>query len=167
LAINRSAPKELPTWSRLTEWSLVVGVIIVLILVFGRQMRVMQAQSELATVKSTIGALRSAFVIDYLHKSVAVTGQSVVFLQQNPFELLQRRPANYAGEKHLSPAETSAAGVWIFDTQCSCVGYTPIYDHGLSSPSGDPMLWFRVTVASGPLQLLAKETYVWQGEALN
>ena len=167
MAINRSAPKELPTWSRLTEWSLAAGVIVVLVLVFGQQTRVMQAQSELATVKSTIGALRSAFVIDYLHKSVAVTGRNVAILQQNPFELLQRRPANYAGEKHLSPAETAAAGMWIFDTHCSCVGYTPIYDHGLSSPSGDPMLWFRVTVASGPLQLSPKETYVWQGEVLN
>jgi len=166
LAINRSAPKEVPTWSRLTEWSLVAGVIVVLVLVSGRQMRVMQVQSELATVKSTLGALRTAFVIDYLHKNVAA-GPNVVVTQRNPFELLQRRPANYAGEVHFSSAEAATAGTWIFDTNCTCVGYMPIYDQGFDSPSGDSMLWFRVTVAAGPLQLSAKETYVWQGQALN
>lgn len=167
MAINRSAPKEVPTWSRLTEWSLVAGVIVVLVLVFGRQMRVMQVQSEMATVKSTLGALRTAFVIDYLQKSVAAASSGVVVDQRNPFELLQRRPANYAGVMHLSQAEVAAAGTWIFDANCSCVGYAPIYAQGLDSPSGDTMLWFRVTVVSGPLQLSAKETYVWQGEVLN
>ena len=167
MAINRSAPKEVPTWSRLTEWSLVAGVIVVLVLVSGRQMRVMQAQSELATVKSTLGALRTAFVIDYLHKNVAAAGSNVVVTQRNPFELLQRQPANYVGEMRRSSAEAATAGTWIFDTNCSCVGYTPIYDQGFDNPSGDAMLWFRVTAASGPLQLSAKETYVWQGQALN
>ena len=164
---DRTSPQGVPSWSRLAEWSMLVGVIVVLMLVFVREMRVMQGQGELAAVRSTLGALRTALVIEYLHKNVTAGTSSVALTQRNPFELLQRHPVNYFGV--LTPAEAVAvpAGSWVFEPVCVCVGYRPIYDQWFDSPSGAGMAWYQLSGAPGPLQLTAKEAYVWQGQLMN
>jgi hypothetical protein len=167
---DRTSPQGVPSWSRMAEWSMLVGVIVVLSLVFVRQMRVIQGQGELAAVRSTLGALRSALVIEYLRKNVIAGTSSVALTQRNPFELLQRQPVNYFGV--LTPAEVAAGaaappGSWVFEPVCGCVGYRPIYDQWFDSPSGADMAWYQLGGAPGPLQLTAKEAYVWQGELMN
>lgn len=153
----------------MVEWSLLAGLILVLTLVFVHQMRVLQGQAELAAVKSTLGALRVALVIDHLHNNVVAGTSPVVSAQHNPFELLQRHPVNYRGE--MTAAEAAAApapaGSWVFDPVCACVGYLPMHAQWFDSPSGDIMAWYRVEGAPGPLQLTAKEAYVWQGQVMN
>jgi len=149
------------------EWSLVAGVIAVLAFLFLREMRVLQGQSELAAVKTTLGALRTAFVIDHLQKNIAAAKSITTVTQRNPFELLQRRPVNYAGEMHPTQSITPQPGTWVFDSDCSCIGYLPIYDQWFDSPNGDTMAWFQVIGALGPLQLRARESYVWQGQVMN
>ena len=75
---------------RMIEWSLVVALILLLALVFAYKVHVLRGQAELATVKSTLGALRTAFVIDHLHASI--TGnRSVAPVQHNPFESVRLR----------------------------------------------------------------------------
>jgi hypothetical protein len=151
------------------EWSLLAGVIVMLALVFAHQVRVVQGQAELAAVKTTLGALRTALVIDYLQKKVASESSSVAFAQRNPFELLQRQPVNYLGEMTRAAAAAAAApaGSWVFDPVCACVGYLPIYTQWFDSPSGDAIAWYQVSGAPGPLQLTAKQAYVWQGQVMN
>lgn len=168
MANSRASPQEVPFWTlRMVEWSLLAGVIVVLVLVFARQVRVVQGQAELAAVKSTLGALRTAFVIDHLQKNV-LTGQAYVALtQRNPFELLQNRHLNYLGEKTAAQAGQAPAGSWVFDTVCACVGYLPLHAQWFDSPSGDVMAWYQVSGASGVLQLTAREAYIWQGETMN
>lgn len=149
------------------EWSLLAVVIVVLAFLFLREIRVMQGQGELAAVKTTLGALRTAFVIDHLQKNVAAAKSTIPLTQHNPFELLQRRPGNYAGEMHPTQSISPPAGTWIFDADCSCVGYSPIYEQWFDSPNGDAIAWFEVTGAPGPLQLQARQAYVWQGQVMN
>ena len=69
----------------------------------------------------------------------------------------------------MSPLEVAAApaGSWVFDTDCVCVGYLPMYPQWFDSPSGDVMAWYQVHGAPGPLLLLAKEAYVWQDQVMN
>lgn len=168
MAKDRLYPWKRPLLSlRMVEWSLLAGLILVLTLIFVHQMRVLQGQAELSAVKTTLGALRTAFVLDHLHNEVAARTSPVGLAQHNPFELLQRHPVNYRGE--MTPAEAAAApaGSWVFDPVCTCVGYLPMHAQWFDSPSGDVMAWYRVTGASGPLQLTAKENYVWQGQVLN
>lgn len=148
------------------EWSLVAALIVLLALVFGHKVRVVRGQAELAAVKSTLGALRTAFVIDHLHTSVAGS-ESVAATQPNPFELLERRPVNYFGPISAANAATVPGGSWVFDPVCVCIGYLPIYPEWFDSPSGDVMAWYRIEGAPGPWQLTAKEAYVWQGQAMN
>jgi hypothetical protein len=151
----------------MVEWSLLAGVIVVLALVFVRQVRVIQGQGELAAVKSTLGALRTALVIDHLQKNAVAGNSSVALTQRNPFELLQRRPVNYVGEMTRVEAVAAPAGSWVFEPVCACVGYLPIYAQWFDSPSGDAMAWYQLSGAPGPLQLVAKEAYVWQDQLIN
>lgn len=167
MAKDRTSPQDVPSWSRLVEWSLLAGVIVVLALVFARQVRVLQGQAELAAVKTTLGALRTALVIDHVQKNVVAGNSSMALVQRNPFELLQRRPVNYFGEMTVAQAVAAPAGSWVFDPVCTCVGYAPIDAQWFDSPSGDAMAWYQVSGAPGPLQLTAKEAYVWQGQVMN
>lgn len=165
---DRSAPQQAPLWGiSMVEWSLLAGVIVVLALVFARQVRVLQGQAELAAVQSTLGALRTAMVIDHLHKRVAVGNSSVASMQRNPFELLQRHLTNYRGEMTAVEAALIPAGSWVFDSVCVCIGYRPLYAQWFYSPSDDVMAWFGVSGALGPLQLTAKEAYLFQGQVMN
>ena len=85
---DRSAPQPAPFWSvRIVEWSLLAAVIVLLVLLFARQVRVIQGQGELAAVKSTLGALRTALVLDHLRQNVQSGKAPVGFTQRNPFEL--------------------------------------------------------------------------------
>lgn len=148
------------------EWSLAAALILLLALVFAYKVHVVRGHAELATVRSTLGALRTAFVIDHLHASVAGS-QSAASTQPNPFELLERRPVNYFGPISATNAATVPGGSWVFDPVCVCIGYLPIYPEWFESPSGDLMAWYRIDGGPGPWQLTAKEAYVWQGQAMN
>ena len=167
MAKDRRAPQDLPSWSRTLEWSVLIGVVLVLMLVFFRQVRVLQGQAELSAVKTTLGALRTALVLEYLHQRVQGGSQASVPLQHNPFELLERQPVNYRGVMGAIEAVAAPAGSWVFDSSCICVGYLPLYGEWLDSPRGDVMAWYQVSGAPGPLQLTAKEAYRWQDERLD
>ena len=152
---------------RMVEWSIVVGTILLLLLVFARQVRVLKGQAELSAVKTTLGALRTAFVLEHLQSKVVSRALPVGLVQHNPFELLQRYPVNYLGEVTDAAAQTLPPGSWVFDPACTCVGYLPLHAEWLDSPSGDVMAWFRVEGELGPLQLKVKEIYSWHGQELN
>lgn len=168
MAIDRTAPQPAPLWGvRMLEWSLLAAVVVVLVLLFAREVRVIKGQGELAAIKSTLGALRTALVVDHLQNKV-MTGSSLVALaQRNPFELLQRQPANYAGEVTLAQAAAAPPGSWVFDPLCVCIGYIPTDSQWFDSPSGEAMAWYQLRGAPGPLQLVAKEAYIWQGRVMN
>ena len=152
---------------RIAQWSVVAALILTLILVFLQRVQFVQRQAEWAAVRSTLGGLRTAFVLQHRHR-VAVQNQTGVVVQRNPFELLERRPANYFGE--IRPGEWASVrpGYWVFDAVCVCVGYLPVDVTGFDSPSGDTVAWYRVEGAAGvPLQLTAKDLYLWQGQIIN
>ena len=163
---DRLPLQKVSNWSRRrVEWTLLVSLMVVVGLLFVREMRAVQGQTEAIAVQTTLGALRTALVIDHLQKIVSKTAP-VAVAQRNPFELLQRRPANYWGELTLAEAALAPTGSWVFDPVCVCVGYVPMFAQ-IESPSGEVMLWFRVSEAPGPLQLTAKEAYVWHGQVMN
>ena len=146
------------------EWTLLLAVIVVVCTLFVRQARVVQGQGELAAVKTTLAALRTALVVDHLQKHAQA---GVAAKQPNPFELLGRRPLNYFGEISQAQVATAPAGTWVFDSACGCVGYLPIDNQWFDSPSGDFVAWFQLNGAPGPQQLTAREAYLWQSQVLN
>ena len=168
MAVGRTSYWQAPGSRRsLAEWLLVALVIVVLALWFTRATRALQGQAERAAVKATLGALRTALVLDHLEKNLAAGQSSVALAQHNPFKLLQRRPLNYLGEMSAVDALAVAPGSWVFDALCDCVGYLPIDAEGFENASSERMAWYQVKGAPGPLQLVANQAYIWQGEAVN
>jgi hypothetical protein len=167
--IDRASPLKLPFGTRrMVEWTIVALALVMIVLVFVHKMRAIEGQTELSAIKTTLAALRTSFVLDHLRKSATSEDTAVELAQHNPFELLQRYPPNYIGEMTPEQAELAPSGSWVFDPGCVCVGYLPIWGQWFDSPSGNLMVWFRVSAAPGPfLQLTAKENYRWQGEVLN
>jgi hypothetical protein len=151
---------------RAAEWSILLVVVLALMGVFGRQFRYVQGQGELAAIKTTLGALRTALVVDYLQAQVATKSTPVAQPQRNPFLVLDRAPANYAGVLGTVKAESVPPGNWVFDPFCNCIGYGPMYPYALEEAGDAPMLWFRVS-GSGPLQIAPVQPYRWQGEVVN
>ena len=157
---------------RLVVAGIVAGTMSVLVVKSGqRDYGDVQAQVEGAAIKTNLGGLRTALVIDYLAQQVAVShgigrANPGVAVQPNPFLLLHRMPANYVGEMRVADAANLPPGSWLFDSTCTCIAYRPLYPEWLSSPSGSDVLWFDVVGAPGPLQLAPREAYVWKGELL-
>lgn len=149
------------------EWTILCGVILVLLLVFGWYVQVVRAQAERAAFRATLGALRMALVIEHLHRSVAPAQTTVVSTQQNPFKLLERFPPNYRGEMTLVAAGAQASGNWVFDPVCSCVVYFALDTGGIDSPTGDGLLKYQVEGAPGVPQLAPQARYVWRGELID
>lgn len=168
MAVDRTSPLSAPLWSgRLVEWGMVGSVLLVCAGVFEHHMREVQGLAERAAVQSTLGALRTALVVDQLEKAVHASRSPVVVSQRNPFLLLKPVPANYAGEFGVLQLEGVAPGSWVFDPACVCIGYRPRYAQGLESPAGAQAAWFAVSGTQGVPQIMARETYVWQGQVVN
>jgi hypothetical protein len=152
---------------RVVEWAGVALLITGLGLTFLHQIRVLQEEAEVAAVQSTLGMLRTAFVLDHLQRQAAQPSRAVVTVQRNPFYLLQSRPANYWGETNQLDTALVPPGNWVFEGVCGCVGYLPLNATDFDSPSGSTVAWYNVEGGQGLLQLTAKERYVWRGQVLN
>jgi hypothetical protein len=149
---------------RVLEWGVLLVVLLALAFMFYRQVRVVQGQAELAGIKSTLGALRTAFVLAHLAQAVSAPPADAAQAQRNPFLLLERPPANYAGEVSAGVDDSQPTGSWIFDPKCVCVAYIPQNPEWLERPS--IALWFRVETAASPYRIEPSQVYVWQGESI-
>jgi len=148
---------------RVLEWSLLTAVVLVLMGIFGRQVLIVQGQAEVAAIKSTLGSIRTAFVLDHLKQQVEGNARNVASGQRNPFLLLEPTPPNYVDQ----PAQgEQPLGSWRFDAECVCIVYTPVHSQFLENASADPTLWFRISPPPGPFQVTPTDRYVWQGEVL-
>lgn len=160
--------KRFFTTGRVLEWGIAALLVAVVVVVFLKYMREVQAQGEYAAVRTTLGALRTALVIDHLQRSVTAGADAgVAKPPPSPFDLLERHPVNYAGVVSADKAHSVPAGNWMFDPVCACVGYRPQDDGWLDSPSGDVVAWYQLSGAPGPLQLTARERYRWQNQVLD
>jgi hypothetical protein len=153
--------------ARVMEWAVVAVLIGALVLTFLHQARVLQRQAEFAGIRATLGALRTALVVQHLQAQMPGQSQSVATMQRNPFELLDRRPSNYRGVIQAKDLAMLPTGGWVFEPACGCVGYLPLDGAEFDTASGGNVAWFVVNTAALPYQLQPKETYVWQGQVLD
>jgi hypothetical protein len=152
---------------KLVEWSLVALLLGALVVAFLHQVRVVQRQAEFATIRTTLGALRTAFVMQHLQAQMPGQNPTVAPMQRNPFDLLAQRPLNYRGAIQAKNLTMIPTGSWVFEPVCGCVGYVPSDGAEFDSASGDAVAWFVVNTSALPFQLTAKEAYVWQGQVLD
>jgi hypothetical protein len=148
---------------RMVEWGILAVLVLALVGVFGHYVRVIQGQGERAAVLSTLGALRTALVIDHVQRHAKTTIGDQTTAPLNPFLVLQALPANYGGEMSVVQSLAAPGGRWVYDPQCSCIGYVPLDAVWRTSGSAASVLWFKVSDGNGPRALVAMEAYVWQG----
>ena len=141
-------------------------VVMTLVWVFGRQMQVVQAQSERLAVRFTLKILREAMLLEQILKRAQSTTAAGI-ANRNPFALLESLPANFAGEIAASKVATAAPGSWVFDPQCPCVGYRLMYPQWLEPAQLDDVIWFRLSTSSGEVRLVPQVPYIWLDQPLN
>jgi hypothetical protein len=161
VAAGATTRSSTPSWLQPVEWLLMVALVSVLMVFFVHFAQQTKGQAELAAIKSTVGALRTAFVIDHIQQQARLASGQAAQSHLNPFDLVQQRPSNYRGKMDAVRVADVPPGSWIFVPSCSCVGYRPLDDQWLNSPSGDPLIWFKVVGAPGVLQLVPREKYLW------
>ena len=149
-------------WSHsLLEWGILACVILILMGIFGIYAHRIKGQAERAEILSTLGALRTALIIDHLRMQTP-SGQGDV-AAGTPFDALQNPIPNWGGVVKQRDVTQTTPGQWVFDQECSCIGYKPLHAEWLEAPSGSQALWFRLKHVAGIAQLQAMEAYVWQG----
>jgi len=156
-------------WRLPVEWLALALLLLVLMAVFLRYAREVHGQTELAAIRSTVGALRTALVVEHLRQQVA-GGSGVAAAKAasvNPFDLVGKLPVGYAGAQSRLEAQRAPAGSWVFAPDCGCVGYRPLDDAWLEATSSDGWVWFALTRRDAVLQLHTKENYRWRGETLD
>jgi hypothetical protein len=154
-----------PFWSRrLAEWTVLTVLVLLVVWAFGRQVRQVQAQAERSAVQSTMGALRTAYVLSHVVRQIANPQPRLQPVPNNPFLLLQAVPPNFAGERAMADADMIVAGTWVFDAACGCIGYRLQYPEWLEEPAGNESIWFRVGGLAGAQQISPVARYVWRGQ---
>ena len=148
---------------RVVEWGLLGAAILLLVIVFLRQARLVQDQAELAAVRTTLAALRIAAVLQHIQAVAGKSDGGDVRTLQNPFAALQIPPPNYLGELDVQRLPEDISG-WFFDPACRCVGYARAQTRWFPVSDGAQLLLFQVRAGTGPLQLFAMEDYLWRGE---
>ena len=148
---------------RVVEWGLLGAAILLLIIVFLRQAQLVQDQAELASVRTTLAAMRTAAVLQHIQASAGKSDSNIARVQENPFTALQSPPLNYLGELDVRRLPDDLTG-WFFDPACRCVGYARAQTRWIPASDGAQLLLFQVRSGQGPLQLLAMDNYVWRGE---
>ena len=146
---------------RYLERGLVVGVIVLIVVVLDGRMQALQAQAEVAGMRSTLGALRTALVLDHLQRQLRPQKTPV---ERNPFLLLEPVPANYAGVKPAQSLPGDAPGQWVFDPACLCVGYAPVHAQWAGDAGDVGVLWFRVIPTTGASRIDAALNYQFQDQ---
>lgn len=161
----RSERKETLWGARMVEWCLLALVVLGFVGVFGHYAKRVHSQAERAAVLTTLGALRTALVLEHLQTEVGnASATKVVLESDNPFDALEQHPASYAG--HVKGRDVGAVvpGQWVFDVQCGCIGYKPLYLDWLESGEQLEALWFQRRGRGSASLLIPLDRYVWHGQ---
>lgn len=148
----------------MVEWSILVLVVLGFAGVFGHYAQRVHSQAERAAVLTTLGALRTALVLEHLHTTVGAASAPQAPAFDNPFDALAQRPAAYAGSVTGRDVGTVAPGQWVFDAECGCIGYKPLYLDWLQSREQLQALWFQRRGRGSATLLVPLDRYVWHDQ---
>lgn len=128
----------------LFEFAVSMVILLVLTAVMLSRVAIYQAEAEQVEVEQLIGTLRVAL---RMRAENPMEKPSRAELRQladnNPFDLLERKPANYFGEYYSAETEKIPAGNWVFDRRDKCLIY--LAKSNKSSPSNrSKFLKFKV-----------------------
>jgi type II secretory pathway pseudopilin PulG len=102
--------------ANLLEFAIAVGVVAVLMTILLQRVVYYQGEAERVAIRQTVANVRAALEIKVAeqklpHSSIDLT----VLAEQNPLNLLNDKPPNYAGEFFQPTDLDIGAGNWCFD----------------------------------------------------
>jgi len=108
----------------LLEFALVTVIVGILTTVLLHRVLHYQREAQVAAMQATVANLRTALEIKVVRgKLPGGTIDLTMLAEQNPFDWLKDKPANYVGE-YFSPSEADiGAGNWCFDRTDKSVIY--------------------------------------------
>ena len=108
----------------LLEFVLVIVIVGILTTVLLQRILDYQGEADEAAVRMTVANLRTALEIKVAHgKLPGGTIDLTILAEQNPFDWLKDKPANYVGE-YFSPSDADIGeGNWAFDRSDKSVIY--------------------------------------------
>ena len=100
----------------LLEFAVAVVIVCILTTVLLQRIRHYQGEADVAAMRMTVANVRTALEIKVANgKLPGGTIDLTILAEQNPFDWLKDKPANYAGA-YFSPSDAEiGAGNWCFD----------------------------------------------------
>jgi prepilin-type N-terminal cleavage/methylation domain-containing protein len=141
----RLAPRSSKGFT-LLELIVVITIIVILMGFFMNRFMYYQEQAEKTAMEQVVAAIQSSLTIQYgkilLHgKPSDVTALA----QDNPINLLQKAPHNYAGEFYDPTPQAVAPDNWMFDLKTRDLIYV-LGESNYFSPGKDGRKWIRFHV---------------------
>jgi len=100
----------------LLEFAITITVIGILIVVLLQRLFYYQGEAERTSVQLIVANVRSALEIKVAEGKLPGRSVDLTFLaEQNPFDLLKNKPANYAGALYHPTDSDIGGGNWCFD----------------------------------------------------
>lgn len=162
----------------LLELVAVIIIVVILMAMFVSRILFYQEQAEKTAMIEVVNAIQSSLVLQYGQVLTRGKASDVEFLaKDNPMNLLQKKPRNYAGEFFDPTPLTVEPGNWMFDLKSRDLIYVPgNSDHFTPGKDGKKWIRFHVVVIhesprlpslqDAPPELVATiieplEPYVW------
>ncbi|MYM34573.1 prepilin-type N-terminal cleavage/methylation domain-containing protein [Duganella sp. FT94W] len=133
-------------------FELTIAVIVVAILsgLLLLRIRNFQVEAEHAAVKMIVSNIRSAIEITAMQAKLSSSSEDLTLLtEENPFNLLKVKPANYVGELYSPSAEEIGKGNWCFDRADKSLIYLLNHENSFKN-SQIKMLRFKVELRRLP-----------------
>ncbi|MGA7593734.1 MAG: type II secretion system protein [Gallionella sp.] len=131
----------------LLELVIVIAIIVTLMGLFMNRFMYYQEQAEKTAMQQVAGAIQSALVMQY--GQILTRGKPsdvAVLAQDNPVNLLQKKPRNYAGEFYDPAPQSVAPNSWMFDLKTRDLIYV-LGESNYFRPGKDGRKWIRFHVA--------------------
>jgi prepilin-type N-terminal cleavage/methylation domain-containing protein len=133
----------------LLELVIVIAIIVTLMGLFMNRFMYYQEQAEKTAMEQVAGAIQSALVMQYGQILTRGKPSDVAALaQDNPINLLQKAPHNYAGEFYDPTPLSVPPGNWMFDLKTRDLVYV-LGESNYFKPGKDGRRWIRFHVVLG------------------
>jgi prepilin-type N-terminal cleavage/methylation domain-containing protein len=131
----------------LLELVIVIAIIVTLMGLFMNRFMYYQEQAEKTAMQQVAGAIQSALVMQYGQILTRGKPSDVAALaHDNPMNVLQKKPRNYAGEFYDPTPQAVAPGSWMFDLKTRDLIYV-VGEGNYFRPGKDGRKWIRFHVA--------------------
>jgi general secretion pathway protein G len=130
----------------LFELIVVVSIITTLMGLFTNRVLYYQEQAEKVAMEEVALTIQSALHMQFAQDATrSKLYDAPPYVQDNPMDMLQKRPKNYVGEFYDPTPESIAPGHWMFDLKSRDLIYLPDRT-GHFTPGRDGNKWIRFHV---------------------